>query len=80
MKKEANLNNYDPYEAFQKYAVKADSLQDFINRYHKAGKITDFNREADYAGHKEDMERDGFTIIPKGTSSTGEVVSYYGKI
>ena len=68
------------YTSFKKYMVDAESLQDFINRYHRPGSITDFNREADYNAHKQDLEKDGFTFIPKGTSITGEIVSYYGKI
>ena len=76
-------NNYEPYEAFQKYAVKADSLQDFCARYHRRGAYHDRGEEymqADYESHRADMERDGFTIIPQGSSTTGGVVSYYGKI
>jgi hypothetical protein len=71
---------FEPYEAFQKYAVQAKDLQDFIDRYHKAGIITDFNREDDYESHKRDIEREGFTFIPKADSITGEIVSYYGRI
>ena len=72
--------NYDPFKSFLKYAVEAESLQDFIDRYHKSGKITDFNREADYENHKKELEREGFTIIPASTSTTGEIVSYYGGV
>lgn len=36
--------------------------------------------EYDYEDHKREMEREGFTIIPQGSSTTGGVVSYYGKI
>lgn len=76
-------NNYEPYEAFQKYAVKADSLKDFCDLYHRRGAYHDRGEEymqVDYESHKADMERDGFTFIPRHDSTTGHVVSYYGKI
>lgn len=70
----------DLYSKFKKYIVHAESLQEFIDRWHKPGKINNFNREADYNGHKEDLEKYGFTIIPSHDSITGEIVSYYGRI
>ena len=70
----------DLFTKFKKYIVYADSLQDFIDKYHKPGKINDFNREADFKGHKDDILKYGFTIIPHHDSITGELVSYYGKI
>lgn len=30
-------DNYDPFVAFKKYAVEADSLEDFCDRYHRSG-------------------------------------------
>lgn len=74
---------YDPYKAFLKYAVKADSLQEFCDLYHRQGAYHDRGEEymkADYESHKKDMERDGFTFIPASSSTTGYVMSYYGKI
>ena len=74
---------YDPYVAFQKYAVKASSLEEFCDRYHRPDAYHDRGEEymkVDYESHKKDMEREGFTIIPYGSSTTGDVVSYYGKI
>lgn len=74
---------YDPYVAFQKYAVKASSLEEFCDKYHRPGAYHDRGEEymkADYESHKKDMEREGFTIIPQGSSTTGGIVSYYGKI
>lgn len=74
---------FDPYVAFQKYAVKADNLRDFCDRYHRPGAYHDRGEEYmeyDYEGHKKEMEREGFTFIPQGSSTTGGVVSYYGKI
>lgn len=74
---------YDPYKAFAKYAVKADSLEEFCDLYHRRGAYHDRGEEymkADYESHKKDMERDGFTFIPAGSTTTGYVMSYYGKI
>ena len=74
---------FDPFKAFQKYAVEAKSLEDFCDRYHRRGAYHDRGEEymkADYEDHKKELERDGFTFIPQGSSTTGDVVSYYGKI
>ena len=74
---------YDPYKAFLKYEVKADSLQEFCDLYHRRGAYHDRGEEymkADYESHKKDMERDGFTFIPAGSTTTGYTMSYYGKI
>ncbi len=68
------------YNKFKKYIVHAESLQEFIDTWHRPGAITDFNREADYESHKKDLEKYGFTFIPASTSVTGRHVSYYGKI
>lgn len=77
------MENYDPYVAFQKYAVEAESLEDFCDRYHRRGAYHDRGEEymqADYESHKKEMERDGFTFIPAGSTTTGYPMSYYGKI
>ena len=74
---------FDPFKAFQKYAVDAKSLEDFCDRYHRRGAYHDRGEEymkCDYEDHKKELERDGFTFIPHGSSTTGDVVSYYGKI
>lgn len=68
------------FNAMKRYIVYAESLQEFCEKRHKPGMITDFNREADYADHKADMEKYGYTIIPASTSITGQIVSYYGRI
>lgn len=68
------------YETMKKYAVKAKNLKDFCEKYHIPGKLTAFNREDDYNAHKAELEKYGYTIIPKGTSITGQTVSYYGGI
>jgi hypothetical protein len=35
--------------------------------------------EYDIADHKKEFEENGYTIIPQGSSTNGDVVSYYGK-
>ena len=70
------------YELFKKYAVQADSVEDFCERYHKKEKYHDRGKEyveCDLQSHVEEFRRDGYTIIPKGTSKTGDVVAFYGK-
>lgn len=67
-------------EMFRNYIVYAESLQDFIDHFHAPGKITDYNRKADYEDHKEELLKYGVTIIPAPDSITGDIVSYYGKI
>lgn len=74
---------FDPYKAFLKYAVKADSLEEFCDKYHRRGAYHDRGEEYmkyDYEDHKAELEREGFTFIPQGSSTTGGVVSYYGKV
>ena len=68
------------YTDFKKYIVHAESLREFCEVWHRPGILTDFNREADYEGHKADLEKYGYTIIPPSSSATGRAVSYYGKI
>lgn len=71
------------YERFKKYEVKAESLREFCDRYHRRGAYHDRGEDYmqfDYEDHKKELERDGYTIIPQGSSTTGGVVSYYGKI
>ena len=77
------VKDYDPYKAFMKYAVEAKSLEEFCDRYHRRGAYHDRGEEYmkyDYEDHKKELERDGFTIIPQGSSTTGDTVSYYGNI
>ena len=68
------------YANFKKYIVRAESLREFCETWHKPGSLTDFNRKADYEGHKADLEKYGYTMIPASSSATGRIVSYYGKI
>ena len=70
------------YEKFKKYQLPADSIEDFCMKYHKRSAYHDRGKEymdCDLASHKEDLEKDGYTIIPGSSSATGDIVSYYGK-
>ena len=68
----------DIFQRFKRYAVEADSLRDFCERYHLPGKVE--NKEADYQTHKEDLLHDGFTLIPPGSSSLTSWAAYYGPV
>jgi hypothetical protein len=70
------------YEAFKKYQVEADSIEDFHNKYHKPQRYTDRGKEYMECVIKtgyEDMEKYGYTFITHHDSKTGETVSYYEK-
>lgn len=66
---------------FDSYQVPASSVSDFIDRYYKPSRI--YTDVPDYEktlkdSHSRDFERDGFDIISKHDSKTGEVVCYKG--
>ncbi len=68
------------YEAFKKYQVEADSIEDFIRKYGKHDRY--YGRGEEYmkvclASHKKDFEKYGFDFITHHNSKTGETVSYY---
>lgn len=69
------------YEVLKKYEVKAESIEDFCYRYHRRDCFHDRGEaymEYDINDHKKEFERNGFTMIPTGTSTTGDIVTYYG--
>jgi hypothetical protein len=75
-------NNMSYYETFKKYAVPADSVQDFLNRYHKKSSYT--GRGEEYAkcvlkSYQEEFKKYGFCFTSHHDSVTGEVVAFYGK-
>lgn len=76
------MNKYNPYEAFKKYKVEADSLEDFLKRYTKHAHHEARGKEyveARIKSHQEDLDKYGFTFITHHSSVIGEHVSYYGK-
>ena len=71
------------FEKFKKYAVQADSIEDFCLKYHRRSAYHDRGKdymEADLESHKEEFEKYGYTIIPSSSTTTGDIVSYYGPI
>lgn len=70
------------YERFKTYEVQAESIEDFCNKYHRRGAYHERGAdymECDLQSHKEEFEKYGYTIIPQGSSTTGDVVAYYGR-
>jgi len=71
----------DLKEVYRKYEVKAESIEDFLNRYTKPSRneqrSSDY-QEARIKSHTEDLEKYGYTFITHHDSVTGECVSYYG--
>jgi len=66
-------------DMFEKYAVEAGSLEDFMMRYYKRDRYT--GRGEEYAqtllaSYQEDMDKFGIAWISHHDSVTGEVVSY----
>ena len=71
------------YELFKKYAVEANSIEDFLERYTKPSRH--WERGAEYVAariksHQEDIEKEGFTFITHHDSKSGETVAYYPAI
>ncbi len=67
--------------SFEKNAVKAKSIKDFIDTYYKPSRST--GRGEDYyqtllKSHAADFARHGYDIIDHHSSRTGEVVAYFG--
>jgi len=70
------------FELFKKYAVEAESIEDFCNRYHSRKAYHERGAEymaCDLESHKKELEKEGYTIIPQGSSTTGGAVTWYGK-
>lgn len=69
-------------EAFRKYVVPAASVEDFRQRYTKPDRYTQRGPEyvaAVLQSARQELEKNGYTIISHHDSITGEVVAYYGK-
>jgi len=69
------------YNAFKKYEVKAENLEDFLEKYTKRGRHKERGEEyveARIKSHSEDLSKYGYTFITHHDSITGETVSYYG--
>jgi hypothetical protein len=72
---------FNSYEAFKKYEVKAESIEDFLKRYTKHDRH--FGRGNEYAAariksYTEDFNKQGFCFMSRHESVTGQCVAYYG--
>ena len=76
-------NMVSSYDAFKKYSVHAESLEDFLEKYTKHERHA--GRGPEYVAvriksHQEDIDKYGFTFITHHDSKTGETVAYYPSI
>ena len=67
---------------FENNRVDAESVSDFLDRYYKKDRY--HGRGADYAAallasHEHNFEVNGYDIISRHDSVTGEVVAFFGK-
>ena len=68
------------FESYKKYAVQAESLEDFLERYTQPRAHAERGEEyvqARIEAHREDIEKHGFTFITRHDSTYGRDVSYY---
>lgn len=68
----------EQFQRYKLYAVEAESLRDFCERYHLPAKVWD--KEADYQSHKEELLKNGYTLVPRGTSGLVSWAAYYGPL
>jgi len=66
---------------FEDCRVEAKSVEDFLKKYYRHDRY--HGRGDDYASvvlasHKRDFTEQGYTIISRHESVTGEVVAYFG--
>ena len=69
------------YEKFKKYEVKAESVEDFCYKYHRRSAFHDRGddyMQYDINDHKKELKKEGYTFIPPSSSTTGDIVAYYG--
>jgi len=69
------------FELFKKYAVQASGVEDFCNRYHSRKAYHDRGKDYmqfDLAGHIKEFKSEGYTMIPQGSTVTGDIVCFYG--
>lgn len=72
---------WNGYDAFKEYEVQAESVEDFLERYTKPQRHNGRGEEYEKArikSYSEQLKKDGYTIMSKHESVTGEIVSYYG--
>jgi hypothetical protein len=66
---------------FADCTVPADSVEDFVARYYKQERLFDQHfpgyTQRIIDGRKDDIARQGYAIISRHESNTGQVVAYY---
>ena len=70
------------YESLKRYEVFAENVEEFCNTYHRRGAYHDRGQEYmdyDLQDHIKEFEKYGYTIIPQGSSTTGDICTYYGR-
>lgn len=70
----------DIKQAFRKYEVEANSVEDFLQRYTKRDRHEARGKEyvqARIQSHTEDLKKFGYTIITHHDSVTGDTVAYF---
>jgi hypothetical protein len=77
------MNRTSTYNLFKKYAVEANSLEEFLEKHTKHSRHA--GRGSEYvairiASHQEDIDKYGFTFITHHDSKSGEIVAYYPSI
>jgi hypothetical protein len=63
--------------SFRKYAVKANSVEDFARRYHVRNRMYLEEFALLVKSSKEEVEKFGYTFFPAHISVSGETVSYF---
>jgi hypothetical protein len=71
---------WNPFDAWRKYQVPAESVADFLARYYRADRYT--GRGEDYAAvllasYTREASEDGVCAISHHDSRTGEIVAWY---
>jgi predicted GNAT family acetyltransferase len=81
MNKKKRKQHENLYEAFKKYAVQTNSIEDFCNKYHSHVAYLDRGKgymKYDLQSHIKEFKENGYSIIPQGSSTTGDIIAYYG--
>jgi len=80
-KNHGNYNRQEKKTMFEECKVEAKSVADFLERYYRHDRYR--GRGEDYAAvvlasHKKDFAEQGYTIISRYESITGQVIAYFG--
>jgi adenine specific DNA methylase Mod len=70
------------YDLMKEYKVQAKSVKDFCERYHSRAAYHDRGKDYmdfDLQSHIKEFKEEGYTLSPQGSSTTGDIVSFYGR-